>query len=53
MPLKGRLLPTRPEWGIVGETAVTEFQIIGWVLIALFFTAMIGGHRSVTNRHLD
>ncbi len=39
--------------GIVGETAVVEFQIIGWVLIVLFFTAMVGGHRSVTNRHLD
>ena len=53
MPLKRRLLPTRAEWGIVGETAVTEFQIIGWVLIVLFFTAMVGGHRGVTNRHLD
>ena len=53
MPLKGRLLATRSEWGIVGETAVVEFQIIGWVLIVLFFTAMVGGHRSVTNRRLD
>lgn len=53
MPLKEPLLPTRSEWGIVGEITVIEFQIIGWVLIVLFFTAMVGGHRSVTNRHLD
>jgi hypothetical protein len=53
VPLKRRLLPTQAEWGIVGETAVIEFQIIGWVLIALFFTAMVGSHRSITNRHLD
>jgi len=32
---------------------VVEFQIIGWVLIVLFFTAMVGGHHSTTNRHLD
>jgi len=32
---------------------VIEFQVIGWVLIVLFFTAMVGGHRNVTNRHLD
>jgi hypothetical protein len=51
--LKGPLLPTQSEWGIAGETAVVEFQIIGWVLIGLFFTAMVGGHRGVTNRHLD
>jgi hypothetical protein len=37
----------------VGETAVIEVQVIGWVLIVLFFTAMVGGHRSITNRHLD
>ena len=53
MPLKGPLLPTRPEWGTGGGDTVVEFQIIGWVLIVLFFTAMVGGHRSVTNRHLD
>jgi len=33
--------------------AMLAFQVIGWVLIALFFTAMVGGHRSITNRHLD
>jgi hypothetical protein len=32
---------------------VLAFQIIGWVLIVLFFGAMVGGHRSVANRHLD
>jgi hypothetical protein len=32
---------------------VIEFQVIGWVLIVLFVTAMVGGHRSVTNRRLD
>mgnify|MGYP003694770065 CR=1 FL=1 len=53
VPLKGPLLPTRIRMGIVGETAVIEFQVIGWVLIVLFFTAMVGGHRSITNRHLD
>ena len=53
VPLKEPLLPTPSEWGIVGEITVIEFQIIGWVLIVLFFTAMVGGHRSVTNRHLD
>jgi len=53
VPLKEPLLPTRSEWGIVEELTVIEFQIIGWVLIVLFFTAMVGGHRSVTNRHLD
>jgi len=26
------------------------FQIIGWVLILLFFGAMIGGHHGVSNR---
>jgi hypothetical protein len=26
------------------------FQLIGWVLILLFFGAMIGGHKSVTDR---
>jgi hypothetical protein len=36
-----------------GKSAVLEFQLIGWVLIALFFGAMIGGHRNVANRHLD
>lgn len=35
-----------------GKIVVFEFQLIGWVLIALFFGAMIGGHRSVANRHL-
>jgi hypothetical protein len=29
---------------------VVEFQLIGWVLILLFFGAMIGGHRGVTDR---
>jgi len=32
---------------------VLEFQLIGWVLIVLFFGAMIGGHHSVSNRHID
>jgi hypothetical protein len=29
---------------------VLEFQLIGWGLILLFFGAMIGGHKSVTDR---
>jgi hypothetical protein len=37
----------------LGETAVLAFQVIGWVLIGLFFAAMIGGHRGVANRHVD
>jgi hypothetical protein len=27
-----------------------EAQLIGWVLIALFFGAMIGGHKRSTGR---
>jgi len=26
------------------------FQLIGWVLILLFFGAMVGGHRGVADR---
>jgi hypothetical protein len=31
-------------------TPMLAFQIIGWVLILLFFSAMIGGHHGVPNR---
>jgi hypothetical protein len=48
--LNRRLLPTNqrgfPSEGIV----VLEFQLIGWVLIVLFFGAMVGGHKR-TVRH--
>jgi hypothetical protein len=27
-----------------------SFQLIGWVLILLFFGAMIGGHKKVSGR---
>jgi hypothetical protein len=27
---------------------VLEFQLIGWVLIVLFFGAMVGGHKRTT-----
>jgi hypothetical protein len=27
-----------------------SFQLIGWVLIVLFFGAMIGGHKGVADR---
>jgi hypothetical protein len=27
-----------------------EFQLIGWVLIVLFFVSMFGGHRGVADR---
>jgi hypothetical protein len=39
--------------GPLGEIVVLEFQVLGWVLIVLFFAAMVGGHRSVTNRHME
>jgi len=32
------------------EDVVVEFQIIGWVLIALFFGAMVGGHKRTADR---
>jgi len=31
-------------------TPMLAFQIIGWVLILLFFGAMIGSHHGVANR---
>jgi hypothetical protein len=31
-------------------TPMLAFQIIGWVLILLFFGAMIGSHHGVPNR---
>jgi len=34
----------------VEDIAMLEAQLIGWVLIALFFGAMIGGHRRTTGR---
>jgi hypothetical protein len=29
---------------------VLEFQLIGWVLIVLFFGAMVGGHKRTADR---
>ena len=34
----------------VGDIAMISFQLIGWVLILLFFGAMIGGHKGVADR---
>ena len=53
VPLKSDCYPRDPNARSQGETAVIEFQIIGWALIVLFFTAMVGGDRNVTDRHLD
>ncbi len=36
-------------WG----TAVIAFQLVGWVLIVLFFGAMIGGHKSAPDHYFD
>ena len=51
--IEWRLIPTRPEkkkaWLRRGNPVV-EFQLIGWVLILLFFGAMVGGHRGVADR---
>ena len=33
-------------WGYT----MLSFQLIGWVLILLFFGAMIGGHKGVADR---
>jgi hypothetical protein len=30
--------------------SMLSFQLIGWVLILLFFGAMIGGHKNVADR---
>jgi hypothetical protein len=48
--LNRRLIPTNQR-GISPEgIVVLEFQLIGWVLIVLFFGAMVGGHKR-TARH--
>jgi len=48
--LNRRLIPT-PSKGLSAEGIVVfEFQLIGWVLIVLFFGAMVGGHKR-TARH--
>jgi len=33
----------------VGKSMLS-FQLIGWVLILLFFGALIGGHKNVADR---
>jgi hypothetical protein len=33
-------------WG----SPMLSFQLIGWVLILLFFGAMIGGHKGIADR---
>ena len=50
MLLNRRLIPTKPKGIVDGGFVVLEFQLIGWVLIALFFGAMVGGHKR-TARH--
>jgi hypothetical protein len=52
--IERRLIPTRDPrrikaWSRRGNPVV-EFQLIGWVLILLFFGAMVGGHRGVADR---
>jgi len=39
--------------GVCIQTMVANKFLGMLVLIVLFFTAMVGGHRSITNRHLD
>jgi hypothetical protein len=35
---------------VAEDIAMFEAQLIGWVLIALFFGAMVGGHKHTTGR---
>jgi len=48
--LSHRLLPTNQRGFSTEGIVVLEFQLIGWVLIVLFFGAMVGGHKR-TARH--
>jgi hypothetical protein len=50
MLLNRRLIPTNQRGFSTEGIVVLEFQLIGWVLIALFFGAMVGGHKH-TARH--
>ena len=43
--LYGHRLTKRKGGTALGELAMLAFQIIGWVLIVLFFAAMVGNHR--------
>jgi hypothetical protein len=48
--LNRRLLPTNQREFSTEGIVVLEFQLIGWVLIVLFFGAMVGSHKH-TARH--
>jgi hypothetical protein len=48
--LNQRLIPTKAKGLSTEGIVVLEFQLIGWVLIVLFFGAMVGGHKH-TARH--
>jgi hypothetical protein len=48
--LNRRLIPTQQRGLSTEGIVVLEFQLIGWVLIVLFFGAMVGGHKH-TARH--
>jgi len=48
--LNRRLIPTKQRELSTEGIVVLEFQLIGWVLIVLFFGAMVGGHKH-TARH--
>ncbi len=50
MLLNRRLIPTNQRGFSMEDIVVLEFQLIGWVLIVLFFGAMVGGHKR-TARH--
>ena len=50
MLLNRRLIPTNQRGFSTEGIVVLEFQLIGWVLIVLFFGAMVGGHKH-TERH--
>jgi hypothetical protein len=50
MLLNRRLIPTNQRGFSPEGIVVLEFQLIGWVLIVLFFGAMVGGHKH-TARH--
>jgi hypothetical protein len=48
--LNRRLIPTKAKGLSTEVIVVLEFQLIGWVLIVLFFGAMVGGQKH-TARH--
>ena len=50
MLLNRGLIPTNQRGFSTEGIVVLEFQLIGWVLIVLFFGAMVGSHKR-TARH--